>query len=957
MTALKTTKPKATKGSGQTVIRPLGQLEQYQSALHLLDFYAGTSVACSYAGPEVSAILETRGAGSDEGVLPTWLARAVAGVVREQPLLRVGLLEEDSRRPKWVELEKIELANHITYVAETVDQESHNAQDEFLLDAKFDQLETRPGWRILATRRRAADKSYYLDVLFSWNHTNMDGMSGKIFHMLLLRHLNACDKEMQESETPPSRPEDSWPHAVSASIDPRLFPQPHEHLFKMKLTPPYLLKMLVEHKAPEWLTPESMKRAYAHWAPMRRGPVKTHYAEFGLAEGPLSTVLQLCRRYDTTLTGLLHALTLTSMALQLPESQQVAFRAQTPITTRRFIKARDKDTGHEWVDPYETLANYVCSSKHHFGRRQVAEIRRLLPRTTSQPPDDVSREAHLSQPPAPTAAPELPTELLKVVWDAAQGVRQDINEYLETGTTDMATGMMKFVGDWRAEHEANVEKPRPSSWMITNIGVLDGSGGVGGGGRWAIDRARFLICAEAVGRALNISAISVKDKGLFVGLSWQDGAVEDSLGRGIAVNLEDLHPTISHGTMTKEKSIGGSIGVGDDHVAAVIRAMAPVDFSAPFDKSGVAGKVILITGGASGLGAAFAREWASRGAFIFVADLDDKRGEELVAELRRSTGSPHHHYQHCDVTDWASQVELFKAAVRASPTGGIDAVVPNAGIGHDSGKPGEPGNFGDPLDLDGEAPPPPKTKVLDVNLTGVLYTVQLAIFWLLKNPAPQKDQGEEHGTHSTGIGETAEDKQKRITKWHKQRDRHILLMGSIGGIMPLTGSPQYTASKHAVTALFRCLRVTCFWRGIRVNMLMPCFVDTPMVPNGVMFLLAGGGKATVEDVVDAGTRFMADKDVCGRAAVVGPRMKVEDLGVEEGQSARIVEIDPGKTNTGRGGVWPGSQAAWECYAHDYENCETFVYRYTRVLAGYTVLRGWVGWWRDVLALMFRKASA
>ncbi|ELQ44323.1 hypothetical protein OOU_Y34scaffold00092g16, partial [Pyricularia oryzae Y34] len=153
----------ATKGSEQTVIRPLGQLEQYQSALHHLDFYAGTSVACSYAGPDVSAILENSSAESDEGVLPTWLARAVAGVVRQQPLLRVGLLGEDSRRPKWVELDKIELANHVKYVTQTADQELQDSQDEFLLDAKFENLETRPGWRMLATRRRAADKSYYLD--------------------------------------------------------------------------------------------------------------------------------------------------------------------------------------------------------------------------------------------------------------------------------------------------------------------------------------------------------------------------------------------------------------------------------------------------------------------------------------------------------------------------------------------------------------------------------------------------------------------------------------------------------------------------------------------------------------------------------------------------------------------------------------------------------------------------
>ncbi|TLS27430.1 hypothetical protein PpBr36_04232 [Pyricularia pennisetigena] len=514
--------------------------EQYQSALHLLDLYAGTSVACRYTGPGVSAILESSSIGPDERGLPTWLVRAVAGVVRDQPLLRVGISGEDSSRPQWIELEKIELANHIKYVAQSADQDSQNTQqpqDEFLLDAKFDHVETRPGWRMLATRRRAADQTYYLDILFSWNHANMDGMSGRIFHTVLLRHLNACDAEMQGSQSIAPRPEDTWPHPVSAAVDPRRFPQPHEHLFDMKLTPPYLLKTLVEHKAPAWLMPDSMKCADAHWAPVRRGPLKTHYVEFGLAQGPLSAVLQLCREHDTTLTGLLHALTLTSMALQIPESQQVAFRAETPITTRRFITKPDgKDAEHEWLDPYETLANYVSSTKHRFGRRQVAEIRRLLHTTTQRPTSDVSREAHLTtQPAAPTAAPELPRELAEVVWDAARRVRRDLNDFLSSGTTDMATGMMKFVGDWRAEHEANLDRPRASSWMVTNIGVLDGSGG---GGRWAIDRARFLTCGEVVGRALNVSTVSVKGKGLSVGLSWQDGAVEESLGRGVAANLE-----------------------------------------------------------------------------------------------------------------------------------------------------------------------------------------------------------------------------------------------------------------------------------------------------------------------------------------------------------------------------------------------------------------------------------
>lgn len=339
--------------------------------------------------------------------------------------------------------------------------------------------------------------------------------------------------------------------------------------------------------------------------------------------------------------------------------------------------------------------------------------------------------------------------------------------------------------------------------------------------------------------------------------------------------------------------------------ANIPKRSQPVDSTKPYNPKAIAGKTILVTGGASGLGAAFAKTWAQHGAHIIIGDVDDTAGEELIAELRDATKSQHHHYQHCDVTDWQSQVSLFKMAARVSPTGSIDAVVPNAGIGHE-GK----GGFENPQNLDGDEPPPPNLKVLGVNLTGAAYTVHLALFWLAKNDA--------------------------------QRDRHILLIGSIAGIAPLVGSAQYTASKHAITGLFRSLRGTAFKKGIRVNMLCPYFIDTNMLGSVVMLFLAGGGLGEVGDVVDAGTRFMADRSVYGRAVVIGPGMRVED---GENGEMKLVEI-PGK---GMGG-----KAVWDCYAHDYLAVEGFVYRYTRLLVAFAQLRGWVGWAGDVVWTLFAR---
>jgi NAD(P)-dependent dehydrogenase (short-subunit alcohol dehydrogenase family) len=110
--------------------------------------------------------------------------------------------------------------------------------------------------------------------------------------------------------------------------------------------------------------------------------------------------------------------------------------------------------------------------------------------------------------------------------------------------------------------------------------------------------------------------------------------------------------------------------------------------------------------------------------YLLSLDNNDKRVIALVEEIRKITQNQNHHYIHCDVTDLQSQVDSFHKAIKLSPTGGTDAVVANASTtdAHST--------FERPHGLDTNTPPKPNLLAFNVNLAGVLYTEQLAIFYL-----------------------------------------------------------------------------------------------------------------------------------------------------------------------------------------------------------------------------------
>ncbi|MFO0020694.1 MAG: SDR family NAD(P)-dependent oxidoreductase, partial [Alphaproteobacteria bacterium] len=119
------------------------------------------------------------------------------------------------------------------------------------------------------------------------------------------------------------------------------------------------------------------------------------------------------------------------------------------------------------------------------------------------------------------------------------------------------------------------------------------------------------------------------------------------------------------------------------------------------------GRVAVITGGASGIGAAAARRFHGEGASVVLADLNVEAGEALAAEL----GEGRARFRTVDVADFGEVEALVADAVQAF--GGLDILFNNAGIG----------SFSNVVDL----PVEDWRRVIDVDLSSVFYGCKAAI--------------------------------------------------------------------------------------------------------------------------------------------------------------------------------------------------------------------------------------
>jgi NAD(P)-dependent dehydrogenase (short-subunit alcohol dehydrogenase family) len=189
-----------------------------------------------------------------------------------------------------------------------------------------------------------------------------------------------------------------------------------------------------------------------------------------------------------------------------------------------------------------------------------------------------------------------------------------------------------------------------------------------------------------------------------------------------------------------------------------------------------AGKVALVTGGASGIGEACVRTFAVGGANVVIADLNEDLAEEVATVVRRAgvQALP----LTVDVSDPDACEHMVAAAVRTF--GRLDIAVNNAGIGDEQAEVGE-------HSVDGWR------KVIDVNLSSVFYCLRAEI--------PQM----------VGRGGGA-----------------IVNMASILGAQSFSDAPAYIAAKHGVVGLTQAAALEYARQGVRVNAVGPGFVKTPL---------------------------------------------------------------------------------------------------------------------------------
>ncbi|KAI0872419.1 alcohol acetyltransferase-domain-containing protein [Hypoxylon argillaceum] len=505
-----------------SIIRPLGNVECYEFHMLQLRFFGGTIVNCRYTIPPCLATPELQ----HEDVVARF-EDALARVVLEHPALRLDTVNVNTKRPAWIAIGQVDFAHHVQWedvngseedaaAAAAEHEEMLRERIETLLDEPYAGLAGRPKWRVLVLFKKGA--APFLDVVFDYSHAFGDGISGKIFHETLLRVLNTGAASGKQTSHPALANRVLTIPPTAAAL-----PPPVEKRARFPVAAKFALSTAWRELMPPGLALPSS--ANANWAPIRPAPFRTRLGIFNVEPAALKGILAACRAHDTTVTALLHALLLVSMAARLPANKATAFTGITALDLRRYLDA----------DAARTMADYVSQTPHQFGADVVREIRGAITEAAA------AAAASGDDDPAPSPA------LAALVWRCAARVRGEIRKRLDDGLRDNLVGLMRLVPDWRAQFRVEASKARPYSFFVTNLGVLDGDGGGGGaatepngeaGGRWGVAHSVFATSPEVCGAAFQVSPISVRGGALCVSCSWQDCVVDVELAEAIVADLE-----------------------------------------------------------------------------------------------------------------------------------------------------------------------------------------------------------------------------------------------------------------------------------------------------------------------------------------------------------------------------------------------------------------------------------
>lgn len=434
---------------------------------HHLGIYRCIVVSAHYQPPANLSPVDVR----------TRLTSAVAAVVEQQPILRVGILDQDTSNASFCHVPSIDLRNHIEYREEAGDDKVLSDTHSGLHDQLFEDIESRPPWRIVVLPTARG-----LHVILAIHHSLADALSAKLFH----QHVLAALRSSQETKGPLL----TFPNETETQL-----PEPQEKAVPFTKSYGFLARTIFSLLAPSFL--QKFFKDPVPWAaaPVSFAiPYKTPVRLITLAPDgdAVSRLVAASRAHSTTLTGLIHGLIMASMSRRLPSAS--SFTCSTPINLApwRSVPTNDK----------------LCLT--------ITALDTPLPIPRPCPDND------------------------EAVWSTARRIKTHLADRLATLPADDQVSLLPLVSDYADFWKSKDGKERDATWELSNIGALTPPDATEADSPWSVTSAVFTSGAMVAGPPLGFNTMSVRDGPLIVGLTWQDTVVDAELAEGVASDLEDM---------------------------------------------------------------------------------------------------------------------------------------------------------------------------------------------------------------------------------------------------------------------------------------------------------------------------------------------------------------------------------------------------------------------------------
>ncbi|KAI9805050.1 MAG: hypothetical protein M1825_000884 [Sarcosagium campestre] len=482
------------------IVRSAGNLEKISTSRHSLGIHRSIAVTGTYRVPDSLTTSEQ---------LRGTIWRALGQVIKKHAALCCGIIDEDTARPAYIRLDRIDLRYNV--IIGKLPPQSTMTYQERLEQAisrenstSWPELAVRPSWKLLLVSREEEDEDSdedmkgdtspaKFDIVFSYHHALLDGLSGFAFHRALLQELRYSPAA--GDVTPP-------PDPIVVVPSPLQLAPPVEEFLKLKVSRRLLISKTISHYKLNKFSSSSREAPF--WSGSKADlPDPALYISrlrsFSIGPSILRRILRACHAHGTTLTAVLHGIIVVALARLAPTAE--AFTASTPYSVR----------GYTGTSPDE-LVNQVSIVESSYSRQILDGVR-------GDPTDDSAKVYALGR--------RFLTDL--------QGSRTDF-------PVDNMLSVLAYLKDFHGYFSQKLGQPRAATFEVSNLGVFSGPPSLPQSGppqgAWGIDRMLFTQCGSVVGNSVSFNCASVAEGPLTVSLTWQKGALDESLVEDLAAQVE-----------------------------------------------------------------------------------------------------------------------------------------------------------------------------------------------------------------------------------------------------------------------------------------------------------------------------------------------------------------------------------------------------------------------------------